>query len=72
MARNNADKNIYEIEFTKRDAEIKRLELMRVQIEEELEQTAKAFVKAGADKKLKKSSKPKVNPVLLDGKSFSK
>jgi hypothetical protein len=69
---NVTEKDIYEIEFTKRDAEIKRLELMRAEVEEELEEGVKAFVKAGGDKRLKKPSRPRVTSALLDGKSFSK
>lgn len=68
----SSEKNVYEIEFTKRDDEIKRLELMRADIEEELEETMKAFVKAGGDRRLKRAKRVRVTSTLLDGKSFSK
>ena len=62
---------IYSISFSKRDAEIRRLEKERAAIEKELEEQMKKYVRLTGDKRLL-PKKRKVNPLLLDGADMEK
>lgn len=57
--------NVFDIAFTQRDAEIRRLELERAELEAELEEAVAQFIKAGGSRKLAKK-KTKLTPLLLD------
>ena len=62
---------IYTISFSKRDAEIKKLEKERAAIEKELEEQVKKYVRLTGEKRLL-PKKRKVNPLLLDGADVEK
>lgn len=65
MVRRQKD-SIYGAEITEREAEIRKLEQMRADLEKELEDTVREYVRAGGSKKLLRK-KRKLTPLLLDG-----
>ena len=58
--------NIIEAQITEREAEIRKLEQMRADLEKELEDTVLEYVKAGGSKKLLRK-KRKLTPLLMEG-----
>lgn len=65
MARRQRDDS-FGAEISEREAEIRKLEQMRADLEKELEDTVLEYVKVGGSKKLLRK-KRKLTPLLLDG-----
>ena len=57
--------NVYEVPFTERDLEIRRLEFQRSDVEEDLEDAIKEFISITKKRKLRKRTK-KIPKVLRD------
>ena len=57
--------SVYEVPFTERDLEIRRLEFQRSDVEEDLEEAIREFIAITKKRKLKKRTK-KVPSVLRD------
>ena len=59
MAKRNkkASNNVFEIAFTERDREIMELELQRSEVEEDLEDAIKEFVKISKQRQFKRKKK---------------
>lgn len=70
MAKRQND-DLFGVTITEREAEIRKLEQMRADLERELEDTVSEYVKAGGSKKLLRK-KRKLTPLLLDGKDPDK
>lgn len=70
MARRPRD-DAYGAKITEREAEIRKLEQIRADLEKELEDTVSEYIKAGGSKKLLRKKK-KLTPLLLDGKDPDK
>ena len=68
MAKRNkkASNNVFEIAFTERDREIMELELQRSEVEEDLEDAIKEFVKISKQRQFKRKKK-RLSPLLKDG-----
>ena len=63
---NKINDGVYDVVFNERDAEILRLELMKSDIEADIEKAISEFVKISKKRKLKKK-KTKLCSLLLDG-----
>ncbi|MBQ8380318.1 MAG: hypothetical protein IJY18_00330 [Clostridia bacterium] len=63
--------SVYDVVFNERDAEILRLEMMKADIEEDIETAISEFVKISKKRKFKekKRKKKKLCKLLLDGKN---
>ena len=61
--------NVYEVPFTERDLEIRRLEFQRSDVEEDLEDAIKEFISITKKRKLRKRTK-KIPKVLRDATKF--
>lgn len=57
--------NVYEVPFTERDTEIRKLEFQRADVEEDLEEAIREFISITKKRKLGKKMK-KVPSVLRD------
>ena len=62
----NTNEGVCDVAFNERDTEILRLELMKSDIEADIEKAISEFVKISKKRKFKKK-KTKLNPLLLDG-----
>ena len=63
--------NVYEVPFTERDLEIRRLEFQRADVEEDLEEAIAELIGITKKRKLKKRTK-KVPAVLRDAQKQDK
>ena len=63
MAKTNSDE-IYDIAFTERDSYIATLENRSLELEEDIEEAIRLYVKAGGEKKLKRKKKKKFTAAL--------
>ena len=61
--------SVYEVPFTERDLEIRRLEFQRSDVEEDLEDAIKEFISITKKRKLRKRTK-KIPKVLRDATKF--
>ena len=63
--------NIFDVAFTKRDEEITKLEFQRSDVEEDLEEAIKEFVKISKLRRFKRKKK-RLTPLLKDAKNPDK
>lgn len=63
--------NVFDIAFTKRDEEILALEFQRSDVEEDLEEAIKEFVKISKQRRFKRKKK-RLTPLLKDAKNPDK
>ena len=64
------NKSVYDIAFTKRDAEIMRQEGYLAGIEEDIEDAIEQYIKAGGSKKLRRRGAKRVSPLISDGQDI--
>ena len=63
--------NIHDLSFTKRDAEIRKLEFQRRDVEEDLEEAIDEFIKLTKFRSFKRRKK-RLSPLLQDAKDPDK
>ena len=68
---NHTDKNVFDVAFTERDKEILALEFQRADVEEDLEEAIKEFVKISKLRRFKRKRK-RLTPLLKDAKNPDK
>ena len=71
MAKKKKIDNVFNIAFNERDEEIRRLEIQRSDIEEDMEEAIAEFIKL-SKKRYLKIGKPRIAKVLLDSKDPDK